>query len=220
MKTPLAICALVLSAVLPMATPVQAADIINTGKPTGGLIGSHSVDATDWIAERFTFDSAVGIGAASVYLLSVDDTDVGNAFTLAIYANNASNLPALDFNQGNQNRLFSTPVAYTGSGNWSGANGLNWALAPGSYWFAIEVDGDYASASRLPVSGLQVPGGTPQLADAVAYYAGTAAGYTTAGLTPADTFGLQVSAVPEPANVLLLLFGLVAVGAATRRVGQ
>lgn len=219
MKTPFALCALALSAALSMATPVHAADIIDTGQPTGGLIGSPAVDATNWIAERFTLAGGAQVAATSVYLLSLDATDVGNAFTLAIYPNNASNLPALDFNQSNQNRLFSTPVVYTGSGGWSGATGLNWTLAPGSYWFAIEVDGGYSSP-LLPVSfGLQVPGGAPRMAEALAYYQGTAAGYTASGLGPADTFGLQVSAVPEPASALLLLGGLGVAGVAARRRG-
>lgn len=210
MRTSIRLAALALAcAPVLLATQAQAADIVNTQPPTGGLIGSNVVDATDWIAESFAFASPQAIDGVHAFVLSSDSTnDLGKTFTLAVYRGTANGIPALNWSAPNQGRLFQTTVAYNGDG-WTGATGLNWSLVPGRYWFAIEAD-------RNGPGALQVPTGVPHQADAVAYYSGGAA-YSGAGVTKADSFGLQVTSVPEPTGWLLAGAGLAVLGGVKRR---
>ena len=196
------------AAALLAALPAHAALVIDTQDPANGLVGANVVDAHDWIAERFTL-SATTVGAIGAYVASLDpQADAGRSFTLAVYANNSRNLPALEFLAPDQNRLFSTTLTFNGNG-WARADGLNWQLAAGTYWFALESDGN-GPASLL------APGGTPVAAEAVAYYAGGRA-YSTNGMTTGDTFGLQVAAVPLPPNAALMSAGLAAIALVLRR---
>lgn len=196
------------AAALLAALPAHAALVIDTQAPANGVVGANVVDAHDWIAERFTID-ATTVGAVSAYVASLDpQADAGRSFTLAVYANNARNLPALEFLAPEQNRLFAATLTFTGNG-WARADGLNWQLAAGSYWFALESDGN-GPASLL------APGGTPVAAEGVAYYAGGRA-YSTTGMGAGDTFGLQVSSVPLPPNAALMGAGLAVLVLVTRR---
>jgi len=201
MKTKLTLSALALSAAMWSAAPVDAATLIDTQIPTGGLLNSLSVDSSNWIAESFAISgNALTVDSVKAWVLSTSSGDTGLNFTLAVYANQGG-LPALDFNQDNQGRLFSKTVTYSGDG-WAGASGLHWALTPGTYWFAIEADVDGPTSLQIP------GGGTAANALAVSTYSG-ARSYSTTGLTPAgNTFGLVVTSVPEPGAALLMVIGL------------
>jgi len=184
--------------------PLQAqasVSLINTSTPSNGLIGSNTVDSGNWIAEKFSFTSATQIDSVKAYVLSADAySDLGKTFTIALYADQGG-LPALSFANANQGQLYQTTATYNGDG-WNGSTGLNWTLAAGSYWFALEAGSDASSASYL-----QAPTGALPTAEAVAYCTGVS-----------DSFGLQVTAaVPEPDSLALLLAGIGLVAVAARR---
>lgn len=201
--TPLLQRAVLAAAVLLAAAAAQAAPVVDTRAPINGVTGANVVDTHDWIAERFTVTGAT-VSQLSVYVASLDPAaDAGRPFTLAVYANSARELPALEFLAPDQNRLFATTLAFAGNG-WTQADGLNWTLAAGSYRFTLESD-DGGLASLL------APTGTPVQAEAVARYAGGRA-YSGTGAGPADTFGLRVSAVPMPPSSLLMAAGLHTLG--------
>lgn len=205
-----ALAASALCALLPLHAHASA-DLLNTAVPSGGLAMSNTLDSGDWLAEKFTVGAATQIDSVSAYVLSLDGaSDAGRTFTIALYANSAGNLPALNFAADNQGQLFQTTVTYTADG-WNGVSGLSWSVATGSYWLALEVGGDASNASFL-----QVPSGALPAAQAVAYYAGGQQ-YAATGLS--DTFGAHVTAVPEPGSLVLVLTGLGLVGVAARRRG-
>lgn len=194
---------LVMGAALAFSASSQAAtiDLINTQAPAGSSIGANTLDSANWLAERFTVDGPVVIDSISVFLTSMDaSADQGKNFTLALY-NSAGSTPALNFNSADQGQVQQTSATYLQDG-WNGVSGLNWSLAAGSYWLAVEVGDGANSATSLMAS----TGATPA-AEAVATYVG---GQRYQAATAADTFGLQITAapVPEPDQWALLLAGL------------
>jgi hypothetical protein len=202
-------CALTLA-----ASHARASTLIDTQAPAGGLTNSPTVDTSSWLAERFTLAQATTVSSISAFLLSSDEgNDIGKSLTLAVYADTSrgaeTSIPDLDWFADQQGQLFQTGLTFNGNG-WSSASNLNWSLASGKYWFALETDGS-------GVSGLQVPTGTPQFADKVAFYSG-GTGYSTNGMSPSsDTFGLRVSAVPEPTSIPLALAGMSVMALLLRR---
>jgi hypothetical protein len=213
MHTKITFSAAALAATLVLSPlQAQALDLINTQTPSGGAAGSLTLDSSNWVAEAFAVAGSTQITRIEAYLLSNSEaTDIGKTFTLALYADNASSLPALDFNADNQGQLFHATATYTGAG-WNGLSGLNWTLGPGRYWLALESSGDATSTSDL-----LAPTGASPAALAVAYYAG---GQRYAAASASDTFGLHISAtaaVPEPDSLALLLAGAGIMGVIARR---
>lgn len=191
--------------VLALPLQAQAYDVVNTQVPAGGLFMSNTIDSANWLAEKFTVSGNTQIDSIAAYLLSDDVAgDTGKTFTIALYADNG-NLPAMNFAAVNQGQLFQTTASYLANG-WNGASNLNWAIGAGSYWVALEGGSDANSAAYL-----QAPTGALPAAQAVAFYAGGQR-YAATGLS--DTFGLQVTAVPEPASLALLLTSLGVLGMA------
>ena len=203
--------ALALASFMLLGSAQAQVTLINTQVPGNGLAGSNTVDASNWIAERFTLTSPALIDSISAYVLSSDaGNDLGKTFTLAVYGNSGTNLPSLNWFASDQGQLFQAAVAYNGDG-WNGVSGLNWQLGAGSYWFALEADGNGPSS-------LQAPTGALPSANKVAGYNGVATGYSAQGYSQADTFGLRVTAaVPEPEGWALAVIGLLAAGSLARR---
>lgn len=199
-----------LAATLPLQA--HAYDVVNTAVPLNGLVMSNTVDSGNWMAEKFSVSASTQIDSVMAYLLSADTAgDAGKTFTIALYAN-SGNLPSLDFSAANQGQLFQATASYNANG-WNGVSGLNWTVAAGSYWIALEGGADTNSAAYL-----QAPTGALPVAEAVAYYAG-GQHYAATGLS--DSFGLHVTAVtpavPEPSSLALLLASLGVLGWAARR---
>ena len=199
-----------IAAVLPLQA--HAYDVVNTQVPTNGMIMSNTIDSGDWLAEKFSVAAATQIDSVMAYVLSSDALgDAGKTFTIALYGNTVGNLPALNFAANNQGQLFQTTATDSADG-WNGVTNLNWTVGPGSYWMALEVGGDASNASFL-----QAPSGALPVAQAVAFYAGGQQ-YAATGLS--DSYGLHVTAitaVPEPASLMLVLTSLGMLGFAARR---
>lgn len=183
----------------------HATQIVGTVVVAPSLAGANSIDATDWMAESFGLTSTATIDSVAVQALDTSPvTDAGLSFQVAIYGSSRG-VPALDFNAANQGRIYTTNVTYTADG-WSGVTGLQWLLAPGAYWLAVE-----ATSDANAVTGLVLPTGAQGAVGGVAFYSG-ASSYTMTGV--GDAFGLRinavsaVSAVPEPASGAMLLLGL------------
>lgn len=195
------------------ATQAQAYDVVNTQVPTGSMFGSNALDSNDWLAEKFSVASTTQIDSVLAYVLSNDSAnDLGKTFTIALYGNSASNLPALNWNANQQGQLFQATATYNGDG-WNGLSNLNWTIGAGSYWLALEQNGDASNAGSL-----QLPTGALPAAQAVAFYSG---GQNYAADTLSDTFGLHITAVtpavPEPGSMALVLCSLGVMAFVARR---
>lgn len=195
--------------------PSQAQTVLNTGTPTGGLIGANSIDSVDWVAESFTLNSTTTIGSILAYVNSTAATDNGLTYTVALYGSKGaagSLVPNINFQASNQGQLDQFTATYASGGGWIGNSNLNWTLAAGTYFVAIETDGTGVQGLVLPTGGLST------LPSAVALYSG-GTGYVADPAISSDAFGLQVSAaaVPEPGTVGMMLLGLGVLGMAVRR---
>jgi hypothetical protein len=204
---------LVLAALV--AVPAHAQSVLNTGQPTGGVLNADSIDSVDWVAESFTLGSTTTIGSILAYVNSTAATDNGLSFTVALYGSRGpagALVPNINFQATNQGQLDQFTATYSTGGGWIGQSGLNWTLGAGTYFVAIETDGNGVQGLVLSTGGLTT------LPSSVALYSG-GAGYATDPAISTDAFGLQViaAAVPEPSSVVLLMMGLGAVGFALAR---
>jgi hypothetical protein len=170
-----------------------ASFILDTGTPTGSG-GPVVLSAQDFAAE-FAFTSGETITSLAAYL-TAGSAQPGTAFTFAIYSNTGflggrfSNLTALD-----------TTTATFHTNGWTTTGTLNWTLpTSGNYWLVVEPG--TPSGLDLPLETSASTGTVPALAFA---YKGTGASFSTTG---AKAIGLEVTAVPAPAALPLLLSGL------------
>jgi len=214
-----AAAALAVCAALPAQAVVINPYVLNTGTPTGGLAQSNMIGTENWVAESFTLQSTTTINSILTYALSTSDaSDAGQTFTVALYGSKtqgSAKVPNVNWYDpsGNQGQLDQFEATYTAGGGWIGQSGLNWTLAAGTYFVAVEVDANDG------VSGLQLPTGVSNAPANVALYTG-GQGYAADTTPAADAFGLQVAvvtAVPEPSSAALLLAGLAFAGGVARR---
>mgnify|MGYP003351238740 CR=1 FL=1 len=155
---------------------------------------SDTIDSGNWLAERFAVSSSTAIDSIAAYLLSASPTDdAGKTFTIALYADQGG-LPALNLGQ-----LYQATATYTQDG-WTSVSSLGWQLNAGQYWVSLQ-GGDAADSALY----LQAPVGATPAADAVAYYSGGARFSLTSS---SETFGVQISAVPEPGSLSLAVAGM------------
>jgi len=212
-----AAAALAVCAALPAQAVVINPYVLNTGTPTGGIVSSDSIDSADWIAESFTLSSAATISSILTYAKSgYDAGDAGQTFTVALYGSKSQGstlVPNINWNAPNQGQLDQFSATYTAGGGWIGQSGLNWSLAAGTYFVAVEV------GANDGVQNLLLPTGVNSVPANVALYTG-GQGYAADTTPAADAFGLQVAvvtAVPEPSSAALLLAGLAFAGGVARR---
>lgn len=197
------------------ALPAHAQSVLNTGKPTGGVVGADSIDSVDWMAESFTLTSKTTIDSIFTYVNSTA-ADEGLGFTVALYGSKGaagSQVPSINFFANNQGQLAQFNATYTAGGGWTGQSGLNWTLDAGTYFVAIETDGSGVQGLVLPTGGLKT------LPSALAFYTG-GNGYDSDPAISTDAFGLQVnavSAVPEPSTFAMMALPLALFGLFARR---
>lgn len=190
-KTTSALIGLALTA--SVMSSALAATTIDTGAPSGNGF-SLALDSTDWLAGQISFNQASTIQSIKTYL---DDNGNGaGSFTIALYLDSASHLPGDLLNS----------WSASGASGWNGVSNMNQAVAAGSYWVALEIQGSDTFSGLAP-TGVATP---------LAKYAFNAGGYQGYQSMP-DAFGLQVVAVPEPESYAMLLAGLGLIGFAARR---
>ena len=203
--------ALLAAALLATTNSFAANSVLDTGTPSGGIVGALSIDAVDWAAESFTLNTTTTIDSIKAFVQSTA-ADAGLGFTVALYGSTnvgGALVPNLDWFAENQGQLHQFTATYA-DGGWTGQSGLNWTLPAGTYFVAIETDGN-------GVQGLVLPTGVSTLPSALAYYSG-GRGYDADPAIVADAFGLQVTAaVPEPASYAMLLLGLGAIACVSAR---
>ena len=177
------------AAALALAPSAQAALVVDTGTPDGSAAGSLVFDGSDWVAAQVDFASAATIDALAAHMLG---GTAGETFDISLYDGGAT--PGA--------QLFATTATY-GADGWNGASGLSWTVAPGSYWIEFEVNGNDTLGSTPTSTGALLDTG-------VAHPVPTATtpdwGFTYDA--SAQSIGLQVSVVPEPAAALQLLAGM------------
>ena len=182
-----------------LASPVQAATVVDTATPMGAGL-PLVFDASDWVAARIDVAQQTTLGTIAGHILG---GSAGESFDISLYTGTAS--PA--------QQLYTTTAAY-GSSEWAGASNLAWTVGPGSYWVEFELQAGQTLGSGSVTGALFDVG--------VAHPVTTAAtsdwGFTYDA--SAQSIGLQVTSVPEPAQQAMLLAGLMlltTLGLARRR---
>jgi hypothetical protein len=173
-----------------------ASFILDTGTPTGS--GAPVVLGTEDFAAEFAFTSGETITSLAAYM-TAGTAQPGTAFTFAIYSSTGftstrfTNLTALD-----------TTTATFETNGWTTSASLNWTLpTTGNYWLVVEPGSP--TGLDLPQEASATTGTVPALA--FAYKSSST--FTTSG---APAIGLEVTAVPLPAALPLLLSGLGGIG--------
>jgi hypothetical protein len=182
-----------------LASPTQAATVVDTGTPTGAGL-PLVFDASDWVAARIDVARQTTIDSIAGHLLG---GSAGESFDISLYTGFAAP----------DQPLYTATAAY-GSSEWSGASNLAWSVGPGSYWIEFELQpGQTLGSGSL----------TGALFDVGVAHPVTTATTSDWGFTydaSAQSIGLQVTSVPEPAQQAMLLAGLMlltTLGLARRR---
>jgi len=186
---PSVLSSLAAAAALALAPSAQAALVVDTGTPNGAAVGSLVFDGSDWVAAQVDFASATTIDAIAAHMLG---GTAGETFDISLYDGGAA--PGA--------QLFTTTSTY-GVDGWNGASGLAWTVAPGSYWIEFEVNWNDTLGTTPTATGALLDTGVPHPVPTATTPDG---GFTYAA--SAQSIGLQVSVVPEPAGALQVLAGM------------
>lgn len=190
---PLFVLALLTAAV----SHANAASAVNTGTPASSDF-PLSVDGTDWLAGQVSFTAATKITSIQAYL---NDLGSGGDFTIALYADSSKHLPGTLLNSWNAS--FATA---SGASDWNGVSNLAYTVAAGTYWVALEVQGNNSFSGVAPI--------TPP--NPLAKYAFNDGGYS-GYQAMSQSFGVQVATVPEADTYAMLIAGLGLIAAVARR---
>lgn len=189
------------AALLALAPLAHATPVVDTGTPNGAAVGALAFDGSDWVAAQVTFANAATIDAVEGHLLG---GTAGETFDIALYEGGATPGAA----------LFTTTATF-GADGWNGASGLDWAVAPGSYWIEFEVNVDDTLGSAPTTTGALFDTGVAHPVQTA-----TTPDWGFSYDASAQSIGLQVSVVPEPTGALQVLAGmllLTSLGFARRR---
>lgn len=196
----------------------EAATLVDTGpgEAFSGLILDGRPNGIGWTqswhAGQFTLSQHSTISSLEVWMTVFGHPDVETDLTMSIYEANGmlpGSTPAL---KSLSVSLARSPDNFTPG--WRGLNGLNWDLAAGSYWLALEPDSssDFHGALWM------------QPANPLEHYAMNIRGeweWDPQGQTGPDQWGLRIlgtaGAVPEPATWAMMIIGFGTVGAAVRQ---
>ena len=191
MKNTIATLSLLL-AIGATANVAHAGYVLDTGVPDGAGF-PLLLDSNDYVAAEFSLGAGQTITGINSYLNAGFSGASGDTYTIAIYSNQAGNLPG--------SQLWSGQATYQQDG-WNGLNNLSVnGLAAGNYWVAFEVGfSDYTSGLLLPTNA--GAGSTPALA-----YAFSPDGRSYQAMH-GISFGVQVSSVPVPPAALLFGSGM------------
>lgn len=178
----------------------QAVTLADTGTPSNQPPFGYALDAVDYVAGEVDVATATQIDTVAAHILG---GAAGDTFTVALYADNGSHGVA-------GSALYTATATFTADG-WNGVSGVHWAVTPGAYWVAFEIGANDTLSGGFENVVLDHGAPSPLAFTAAA----SGSGYATTA-TPM-TFGLQVSAVPEPTSAVLLLAGLAGLGGLARR---
>ncbi|WP_308515708.1 PEPxxWA-CTERM sorting domain-containing protein [Sphingomonas flavescens] len=195
---------IVCAALLSVATPAWALNIVDTGPGTGEG-PSWTLDTSQSLAAQFFTSQDYTVTDEYLWMVSQ------NAFGLyraSIYSDNGTDRPA--------DLLYSSDfvVGPANTSNWYGVSGQTWNLSTGTYWVVFSAITGYGytpSGSQSPLgneassnnfANIWNPNDSLQLGVIV---------QGKSGLTGAS------GAVPEPSSWIMMLVGFGALGMAMRR---
>jgi hypothetical protein len=182
---------------------VAGAFVLDTGTPNN--VGFPlSLDGTDFYAAEFSLGANSKITSIQGYITGGDSGLSGDTFTVALYSASGP----FGLTSHNATPVWTGQATFQGDG-WNGLSNLSvTGLAAGNYWAAFEVGAsDSTLGLFMPIEA--VGGSKPALGFAF----NSGAGYQAM----TDGFGAQVSAVPLPGALLLLMSGVAGLGGFTRR---
>ena len=177
---------------------VKADIIADTGTPN--QLGSALILSDgQWLVAEFSTSQSLQLSSLEGFINADTGNPDGATYTLVIYGN-GGNSPDTS------NELFSRQAIFTGDG-WNGLQGLNFALDAGTYWLAFEVRSADTLQGLMPVVA---PHPLP------AAWSDGVSGYMPASGSN-YSFGVQISSVPTPPVLWLLVPGLLALGRKRKR---
>lgn len=190
--------------------PAYASVVVDTGPglSPSGLILRGEPDILDWTqswwAGKFTLTEATTVSSVEAWM----SVHTGGMMRSGIYKASAG-LPS-------HSPLYSIDYMLDGAccgSAWRGAYDLSWSLAAGDYWLTFEppLDSEFQGSLRM------------HPADPLPLYAMNIRGqweYDPYGRDGRDTFGVRISAVPEPATWAMMIMGFGLTGAALRRARE
>lgn len=185
--------------------------IVDTGEPYSpasgaALQGSGEGRVHQFLAGMFTLSESYSISSVATHLQFFDPYWVSaGTFNFKLYENGAG-LP------GNLLYASSKMMLTAGAaGAWHTAEGLNWAVTPGTYWISVEAEessiGVLASSAGKPLEWVAVSAGY----GAPGNWQSNHGGAPSLAGSPSIRID-AVSAVPEPATFGVMALGLAALG--------
>ncbi len=127
MKKHLSLAAVIASL---FANSAFAALVVDTGAPTNSGF-PNIVSTAQFIASQVSFSQNLTLNSIQAFL-NTDGANAGDSFTIALYSDNGNKVGSL---------IDSANGIYNADG-WNGASALNWNIASGTYWVAIEENTD------------------------------------------------------------------------------
>jgi hypothetical protein len=187
--------------------PVHAMLIVDTGEP--GIPAPNQGLNTlglQYLAGRFSASENYTITSVEGFISTEPNAGTTSGTLEAVLYGSAGSVPDVG------NKLFSQQFTVTEGPpefNWFGASGLNWNIAPGTYWLAYEGGGSNTYQGSMP-------GDVPNPMEIYAYKSPLNSDYNSFGnIFPSNTFGFRIEAsdngtdaIPEPATLILLASGV------------